>query len=228
MSAKRIKDDRLHSRPRVYRNEDGAITMKFRAMTPFRILMLQHFLLHPATGVWRFLALLCALDYGLSHFEILPNLFPVFQHLPFTRSAFVVAMLIPVALWCVERFGKNPISRLLLGKTIRIKITDDEVTVRSSLLSGETYPRNRRLGFAMYPFQNPRTSVYRNAELFCVILDDINRQPLAEIANRTFLSRVVTNANVALMLPAQQAAGSGPGIETDPVKERLRRLRGKT
>lgn len=227
MSAERIADNRLHPHPRVYRDDEGAITMKFRAITPFRLLMLQYFVRSPATDLWRFLAILFALDCGFSHFEILPNLFPVFQHLPFTRTAFVVAMLIPVILWCVERFGKNPISRLLFGKTIRIRITDSEVVVKSGLFSSETFPRDRRIGFAGRSFQNPRTAAYRNAERFCVILDDINETFISEIANRTFLAHVVANANVALMLPTQQASRSGPGVETDPVKDRLRRLRGK-
>jgi hypothetical protein len=215
--AERIKDDRLHPRPRVYRDADGVITMKFRVMTPFRLLMFQFFFLYPLISLWRVVTFLFVTDCVLFHFE----LFTVFRYLPFTRNAAGIALAIPFILWLIERVGSNLISRFLFGKTIQVRVTHDDVEVRTGWFSRESFPRSRRIGFATFPFRDPRTSTYRNSELFCVITDDIRREPLSEVYNRKFLSHIVTNANVALLLTAQQSE-----TEMDPVKQRLSRLRG--
>lgn len=216
-SAERIKDDRLHPRPKVYREADGVITMKFRVMTPFRLLIFQFFFLYPVISLWRFVTTLFVIDCVLYHFE----LFTVFKYLPFTRNAAGVALAIPFLLWLIERVGSNFISRFLFGKTIRIRVTHDDVEVKTGWFGGESFPRNRRIGFAVFPFRDPRTNTYRNSELLCVITDDIRREPLSEVYDRKFLSHVVTNANVALMLTTQNS------VEIDPVKQRLMRLRGE-
>lgn len=214
-SPEQVHDDRLHPSPKLWR-EGKDYVLKFRVLTPFRLLMIRGFIVEPLTRVWRFLAVLFAIDCALLYIF---KVFTVFPWLPFSRQSFCVVMGILLVLWLIERTNKYLLSRLLFGVNFKITITDDEVVIKQGF-SEEVYPRRHRLGFAQVPFRTTRTAAYRNSDLFSIIIDDVRRDTLAEVFNRKYLEHIVTNANVALLLSSGQDA-----VEIDPIRGRMQRLR---
>lgn len=218
--AKLVEDHRLHPFPKVWRS-DHEFSLKFRILTPFRLLMVKGFIVEPLAWLWRYVMIFFAIDCGLYYFHVyVVYRYLPFNHLPITRVAFGIAMAIPFALWHFERFQNYPLSKLLFGTNVKITIDNSEVTIRKGV-STEAYPRRYRLGFAQVPLNQARTSAYRSSDQLCVVVDDVRRDPIAEVFGRKILEHIVTNANVALLLATGQS-----DVEIDPMKERSWRLRG--
>lgn len=191
-----IADSRLCSWPKVSRDGKGML-LKFRVITPLRLSLIEELIFTPLTAIWRMLAFIYIINLILYHLNWV-NLFPF---LPFSQEAYLIGLVIPLCLWGIERFGGYPISRLLFGKYVHIRITDDEVKVRIGLLSlGESFERSRRIVFVRVPFDRPATALYRKSESLFVIVGDARREKMLEVFNSRILEKVVTNANVALDL----------------------------
>lgn len=210
-----VHDDRLYPSPRLWR-EGKEYVLKFRVLTPFRLLMIRGFIIEPLTSIWRFVATLLVIDGALFYFF---KVFNVFAWLPFSRPPIYTVMGILLGLWIIERTSKHTLSRILFGVNFKITINDDEVVIKQGF-SEESYRRHHRLGFAQVPFRTTRTAAYRNSDIFSIVIDDVRRDPLAEVFNHRFLEHIVTNANVALLLSSGQDS-----VEIDPVKDRMQRLR---
>lgn len=208
-----VRDDRLHSWPKVFRHGDD-VRLSVRVMTPLRLAFLHETLRMPFFIIWFFTMILLAFDWCCAQI----NAFLLFHSFPFSRTSFLIVMLVLLVLWLVEGFCGYPLSRRLFGRKIDIRVSDKQITVKAGF-STTRFSRSQKLSFVQIPFHAPASTVYQNSQGLCLIVGDARRVKIAEIFGTQKLEQIVSNANVALGLASSQS-----DLDVNPVAQRLARL----
>jgi hypothetical protein len=185
--------------PKVVQTPEG-LSIKIRVLTPFRLLLMEKFVMEPLAAIWGLFTAFFILNLGLIKLEW-GNLF---AYLPFTQESFIIVMVSLLIVWLIERFSGYPLNKLIFGKNIHIKINDDDVIVWRGLWRSK-FPRHR-IAFVHGGFRSPATAIYRHSDHFGVIIDGTRRIKLAEIFGEKTARAIVNNANVALRSPTGQTA----------------------
>lgn len=208
----KIRDERLSPSPAIFRKGDG-LTLCVRVLTPLRLTLVQEFVFHPLIRIWKLILLLFILDCLLFYFRI----YTIFPDLPFTRQEFLIGMAIPMGICLIERFLRYPLTRLVAGRTISVRLSDEAVKIKTGLFY-RTYRRSQRMSFAQVPFEQSITAPYAHARLLVLIIGDTRRVKIAEIFDTIHIGKIVNNLNVALTLHARQQE-----CDENPMRARLAR-----
>lgn len=191
-----VNDSRLFPRPKLHAQE-GEIRLRFNVLSPLRLTALQETVFAPLMVIWGYVAGAFLVDCGAAHL----GWFSLFNgYLPFSRLSFALAMLVPLLVWLIERFGRFPLCRCVFGRRILMRVTPDELAYKTGLLFWKRFSRQQELAFVQVPFEAATTAAYQNARLFCLIVGGTRRIEIAEVYGTGLLNRIVNNANMALMI----------------------------
>ena len=192
---RKIKDQRLFPVPAL-RQSGSCIVIKAKALTPLALSTVHSLFLAPLESVWRFLVAMLVLDLG---FYLCAGL-TVFSQIPYQRSDVYTVMAVLWVYWFIERIARYPTVRLLFAKHIHIEIHQKYVVI-GRFLFRRCYERTAQTAFSLTSSEGARESIaYQHAHSFSLVCDATKRIPLAEFCDPLEATRIVSNANAALII----------------------------
>ncbi len=204
----RIRDPRLHESPKLWRKQN-AVLLSFKVNTPLRISFVHYNVMQPAVLIWKGLLVILVVDLLLWCLGV----WSLFFHLQMSREMAYLAMVLAPLPWYTERMSRYSLTRILLGKRMRIKITRQRIWIGRWPFRKE-YDRSYGVTFGLKRFESSREPAYKNSCGLYLVLDDISRIKLTEIFDPLAASRIVGSCNMALTLTDEMET-----YEMDPTAE---------
>ncbi len=205
-----IRLSSVHSWPPVYENGQG-YRLSFKILTPFRLNICKNLVIEPVQALWKFTILLLIADRILAQFHVRS----LFYSTPVSNTELCIITAGLFVLWNMDRFSRLSISRLVIGKRIRIQISPDKILVGGWLFN-RRFNRAGLTTFSHHNMGHSQCQIYSNSTGIYVIQNDEIQYKIGEIFDLTKASDIVTNLNATLALD-----GHAHDLDLDPMKRVL-------